>query len=158
MTQVPEWKEYLVSRDSADLGPPIFVLFDLSPGNTPSLVLLSHCITWFTHDFTYAGSRASKPSASMFTFRPGRTWWFQDAVTCQASFPGQPIPSSTETPECLLDIHEGPPSMAESNGWFQDAVTYQASSPEKTMDILVSRNWLHLPSRLVVALGFIHQR
>jgi hypothetical protein len=26
------------------------------------------------------------------------------------------IPSSTETPECLPDIHEGPPKLAESNG------------------------------------------
>jgi hypothetical protein len=26
------------------------------------------------------------------------------------------IPSSTETPECLPDIHEGPPNLAESNG------------------------------------------
>jgi hypothetical protein len=26
------------------------------------------------------------------------------------------IPSATETPECLPDIHEGPPNLAESNG------------------------------------------
>jgi hypothetical protein len=73
--------------------PRFLFMFEMTYSRLPIDWFVSKGITWFTHDYTHGGSRASKPRASMFTLRP--IFWPNMvvvqavvSVTYHALFPG----------------------------------------------------------------------